>query len=243
MGDHKPNPKLLEQYFFPALLAIILIIVLAAIFTGGDEYDSSATLETNRRAVNGGRVVTRDWCSIEVEALNKKTARKYNISEGIRGVIITEIEGARDVKMKLREGDVICALNGEPIKSVRAFRKESRKIDPQAGMLLDINRAGYQMFVPISGKGGAYNARSGQFQQSNRYKITDVAPFINQDMNLGGYNPPSGVAGGGIENWINQNFGGKYHACLTCGTLLPYTGGKKKKTVLCPNCRNKMVLK
>ena len=242
MRSHKFSKQPGEQYVIPILAAVIFVLVVIALFSD-DHYSNSTELETTMRKIENGQVVNSDWFSVEVSQLDRRTAREYNIPSGTKGVVITEIDGAGDVRMKLRKGDVISGINGERIKSVRDFRTASRNFDPEAGVFLDINRNGSQMFVPISGDRYVSNSRSQPNQTVQRYRLTEPAPFLNRSIDPGGFPMPDGVIGKGIESWVNQHIGGKYFTCMNCGTLVPQNRNHRDKTIYCPNCHKKMILK
>ena len=242
MKSNKSSQQSGEQYVIPTLIAMIIAVVVISLFSD-DNNNNPAEFETTMSQVEDGRVVNKDWFSVEVSQLNRRTARKHNIRKKSGGVIVTEIEGGRDVRMKLREGDVICGINGKRIKSVRDFRKSSRDLDPEAGILLDINRNGKQMFVPITGESNVANSRTNTNRWLQRFGITETMPFLNRDINPRGLQMQDGVIGNWIEGWVNQNFGGGYFTCMNCGTLVPEKRNHANKTVYCPNCHKKMILK
>lgn len=242
MGNQVSISRFSAQYLFPALLAIVLMLVLSAVFTVGD-YNDTPGLETDWISMKNGKIVNRDWFSVEVSGINENTTRKYNIPSATKGVVIVEIEGARDVKNKLQEGDVICGINGRRISNVRDFRKASRIFNPAEGLLLDINRNGYPMYIPISGTGYTSNSQSIQYQNPQPFELLEIAPFLEKGINAGGMHMQNGVIGNAIENWINDNFSDAYYACLTCGTLVPHDYRTKNKNIACPNCGCKMILK
>ena len=138
------------QFIITAVLAIILLLFIFAIFSDFNR-GSSADLEVNRISQRGGRIVKSEWFSVDVIDVNSKNAREWGVSPEKQGVIVTDVEGARDVKLKLHQGDVISGINGKKIKNVRDFRKAIRAFDPQAGLFLDIDRYGYPMYVSIPG--------------------------------------------------------------------------------------------
>ncbi len=232
--------ELSEQYVVPVTFTIVLIIILAAVFTGNSYEDE---LEANRIIRKDGKVTKKDWFSVEVINLNKKNARYWGISADKKGVIVTEVEGIRDVKMKLHAGDVISGINGKEIKSVRDFRKASNEFNPAAGLFLDIDRYGYPLFVSIPGSNYSSNAQFMQTQTPDPYRITGLASGFGSDFNIGAVQAPVGIVGQQFENWINHNFKGQYHSCLNCGTMVPHSGATKNNNIFCPNCGNRMGIK
>lgn len=230
------------QFITPAVLTIILLLLLFAIFSGFNS-DPSAELEANRINQRGSTIEKSEWFSVDVINVNSNNARKWDLSSEKQGVIVTDVEGARDVKLKLHKGDVIRSINGKEIKSVRDFRKASRAFDSKVGLFLDIDRYDYPMYVSIPGSDYTSNAQFSQSPTPDPYNIMDVGPAFGSDINIGRFQNPTGVFGETIESWINNNFEGKYYTCLNCGALVPQTNGIKKRNILCPNCGNRMILK
>ena len=138
------------RFIILAVFAIILLLFIFAIFSGFNS-GSSTEVEVSRINQRGGRIVKSEWFSVDVINLNSYNARKWGVSHKKQGVIVTDVEGARDVKLKLHQGDVIRGINGKEIKSVRDFRKASRAFDPRLGLFLDIDRYGHPMYVSIPG--------------------------------------------------------------------------------------------
>ena len=242
MGNQISGSKISEQYLLPVIFAIVLLLILYAVFTG-DNCNETSELETTRTSMKNGKIVNRDWFSLEVSEINRNTAREYNIPSNTQGIVITEIEGAEDVKMKLQEGDVISGINGKKIRNIRDFRKASRNFNPAEGLFLDINRNSYPIYVTIPGTNSVSNPQFEQYQNQQPFELTEIAPYFGKDIDPGGIQLPDGVISNEIENWINNNFGSDYYACLTCGTLVPHNDMTKNKTISCPNCWQKMVLK
>ena len=150
MNNQNRGEGFSSQFIFSAVLAIILLLFIFAIFSDFNS-GSSAELEVSRINQRGGRIVKSEWFSVDVIDVNSKNAREWGVSPAKQGVIVTDVEGASDVKLKLHQGDVISSINGEKIKNVRDFRKAIRAFDPQGGLFLDIERYGYPMYVSIPG--------------------------------------------------------------------------------------------
>ena len=150
MNNQNRGEGFSAQFIFTAVFAIILLLFIFAIFSDFNS-GSPTEVEVNRINQRGGRIVKSEWFSVDVINVNSKNAREWGVSPEKQGVIVTDVEGARDVKLKLHQGDVITGINGEKIKNVRDFRKAIRAFDPQAGLFLDIDRYGYPMYVSIPG--------------------------------------------------------------------------------------------
>ncbi len=138
------------QFIITTVFAIILLLFIFAIFSDFNS-GSPEEIEVSRINQRGGRIVKSEWFSVDVINVNSKNAREWGVSPAKQGVIVTDVQGAQDVKLKLHQGDVISSINGKKIKNVRDFRKAIRAFNPQAGLFLDIDRYGYPMYVSIPG--------------------------------------------------------------------------------------------
>ncbi|MBW7995928.1 MAG: hypothetical protein FVQ81_05010 [Candidatus Glassbacteria bacterium] len=226
-----------------ALFLLVLVIVIFALFSGnsGRSYETDFSVSGSMR---NGVFVHNEWFSAEVWQVNREIARRYGLPKGTKGLIITELEGNPEVKLKLRNGDVITAINNHEIKNIRDFRKASRGINPIQGMFLDIQRGGHPMYVSVSGGGRGYDSRPYPYNGGTHpFTMAEVAPFMGRDFNVGGMDLRAGVLGRPIERWIESKFGSGCFACPKCGTLVPGDTPASKGRISCPNCNTRMVRK
>ena len=231
-----------EQYLILAAFVIVLILVLSAMIAGSSNNKYSAEWNASGKVQNG-LFIERDWFSVDVRDINDELARKYNLPQGAKGIVVGEVEGNKDLKTKLRKGDLIRGINRIKIDDIRDFRSVSRKINPNNGLLLDIVRDGYPTYVTIPGidETTGNNNQTVKWQNPDPFQMTEIAPILGKNLGTG-----MAFGGGGIgkeiENWFNSNTGG-YYVCMKCGTMVPYNDNLKNKSVYCPNCMNIMFLK
>ena len=87
---------------------------------------------------------------IEVQAIDKKTARELGLSEKSKGVVVTNIDPDSPAgDSGLREGDVIQEINRQEIKSVKDFEKIASGLKKDQAALLLINRRGASLFLTV----------------------------------------------------------------------------------------------
>ena len=231
-----------RQNILVLFVAALLILVLFAMLTGTRKEDMETDSYVSG-SIQKGKYVNNNWFAAEVCEVNRDIAREFNISPRTKGVIIVELEGNRDVLMKLRRGDVITGINNRDVHNLKDYRKAMQKINPIEGMFLDIQRNGYPMYVAVSGSDPASVRQPAGFQNPHPFSMTEVAPFLGRDINVGGMNVESGIIGKQIEQWFGSNFGSGFYACKKCGTLVPGNGNSRKKRIYCPNCGVGMVYK
>jgi serine protease Do len=87
---------------------------------------------------------------IEVQAIDKKTARELGLSDKAKGVVVTNIDPDSPANDSgLREGDVIQEINRQEIKSVKDYEKIASGLKKDQPALLLINRRGASLFLTV----------------------------------------------------------------------------------------------
>jgi serine protease Do len=87
---------------------------------------------------------------IEVQAIDKKTARELGLSDKAKGVVVTNIDPESPASDSgLREGDVIQEINRQEIKSVKDYEKIASGLKKDQPALLLINRRGASLFLTV----------------------------------------------------------------------------------------------
>ncbi len=224
------------------LIAVALLILFLFAMLSGEKNDDMETNFFYSSDMKKGKYAN-NWFAMEVSEISRDIAMEHNISSKTKGVMIVDLDGSRDVFMKLREGDVITGINNRKIENLKDFRKASQNINPVEGMLLDIQRNGYPMYISLSSSSPASVGRPVEFQNPHPFTMTEVAPFLGRDINVGGINIESGIVRKQVEKWVESNFGSGFYACHKCGTLVPDNVIPKNGYVPCPNCSFKMVHK
>ena len=85
--------------------------------------------------------------SIQVGELTPEIARQLNIPNGVRGVVITSVDGTSN--SGLQAGDVIEEINQQPVTSVTAFKKMAGSLDPNGTQVLSVCRRRTRSFVVL----------------------------------------------------------------------------------------------
>ncbi len=231
-----------KHNILPLIAVALLVLFLFALLSGKRNDDVEADFFFSGGKQNG-TYANNNWFAVEVYEVNRDIAREYNISPKTKGVVIVDLDGSRDIFMKMREGDVITGINNKKIVNLKDFRKALQYVNPTEGMFLDIQRNGYPMYISLNGSSLASGRRPVDFQNPHPFTMTEVAPFLGRDINAGGINVESGIVGKQVEKWIESNFGSSLYACPKCGTLVPDNVYSKNKRISCPNCGTHMVSK
>ena len=88
---------------------------------------------------------------LEIQNLDRETARELGLRDKIKGVVITGVEpGSVADQAGLQEGDVIQEINRHPIRSVKEFEKMAASLKKDQKVLLLINRRGSSLFLTVT---------------------------------------------------------------------------------------------
>jgi serine protease Do len=94
--------------------------------------------------------VTRGFMGILPQELTPEMAKQFDLPNG-HGVVIANVEpDAPAAKAGLKVGDVITAINGNPIENVNAFRLEVAAFSPGTTIHLKVARSGQTLEVPVT---------------------------------------------------------------------------------------------
>ncbi len=85
--------------------------------------------------------------AIQVAELTPEVARRLNVPSGVRGVVITNVEGSSS--NRLQAGDVIEEINQQPVTSVAEFEKIANSLDPNGTQVLSVCRQRTRSFIVI----------------------------------------------------------------------------------------------
>ncbi len=86
--------------------------------------------------------------SIEVRELTPQLAQKLGVPLGVRGVVIAQV-GSDIGAGQLRAGDVIEAINQDPVTSVQDYQQAIQALDPNQPQVLSVCRQRSRSFVVV----------------------------------------------------------------------------------------------
>jgi serine protease Do len=86
--------------------------------------------------------------SIEVRELTPQLAQRLGVPAGVRGVVIAQV-GAELAGGQLRAGDVIEAVNQEPVTSVQEYQQAIQSLNPEQPQVLSVCRQRSRSFVVV----------------------------------------------------------------------------------------------
>lgn len=86
--------------------------------------------------------------SLEVRELTPQLAQQLGVPANVRGVVIAQV-GSDTAGGQLRPGDVIEAINQEPIASVQDYQQAIQSLDPEQPQVLSVCRHRSRSFVVV----------------------------------------------------------------------------------------------
>lgn len=86
--------------------------------------------------------------SIEVRELTPELAQKLGVPPSVRGVVVAQV-GAGTGTGPLRAGDLIEAVNQEPVSSVQEYEQAIQRLDPNEPQVLSVCRQRSRSFVVV----------------------------------------------------------------------------------------------
>lgn len=121
----------------------------------GHEKDVTVKIAEQPDAVKTAKAETNTEDSIalagiEVQGLDRKTARELGLNDKAKGVVVTNIDPESPANESgLQPGDVIQEINRQEIKSVKDYEKAASALKKDQPALLLINRRGASLFLTV----------------------------------------------------------------------------------------------
>jgi serine protease Do len=104
--------------------------------------------EPDNQAPNNGGDEQNSLSGIQVADLTPELARQLDLPNGIRGVVVTNVDPAGGTA-ELQKGDVIEEVNQQPVASLADYRKVVNAIDPNQPQVLSVCRHRVRSFVVV----------------------------------------------------------------------------------------------
>lgn len=97
-----------------------------------------------------GRVV-RPWIGIQFDTLDSRVAEQLGVPEGTQGMLVvrTTTDGPAE-RAGLQQGDVITAINGQPVRETADLRRGIRDKKPGDRITLTVQRAERQLKITVT---------------------------------------------------------------------------------------------
>ena len=86
--------------------------------------------------------VSRGWLGVQIQPITKDIAESLGLSEASGALVVAPQEGSPGQKAGIKQGDVITAVNGEPIKDARDLSKRIAAFPPGSKVEVSLWRSG-----------------------------------------------------------------------------------------------------
>lgn len=94
--------------------------------------------------------VTRGWIGVEPQNLSKELLVSLGLPPNTNGVLLSGVlEGGPADRAGLKPGDVLMAVNNQPITDVRALLNQVAQLGPGNDVNIKILRKGKELVLPV----------------------------------------------------------------------------------------------
>jgi serine protease Do len=94
--------------------------------------------------------VERGWLGVQIQPVTKDIADSLGLKEASGALVVAPQEGSPGQKAGIKEGDVITAVNGQPVKDARDLAKRVAAFGPNVKVDVDLWRDGKQQTLPVT---------------------------------------------------------------------------------------------
>ncbi len=110
---------------------------------------SSVAKDVVKELMDDGKV-ERGWLGVQIQPVNKDIAESLGLSEAQGALVVVPQEGSPGAKAGITEGDVITALNGDPIKDARDLARKVAAIGPNTDVEITVWRNGSSETIDVT---------------------------------------------------------------------------------------------
>jgi serine protease Do len=93
--------------------------------------------------------VERGWLGVQIQPVTKDIADSLGLKEASGALVVAPQEGSPGQKAGIKEGDVITAVNGQPIKDARDLARRVAAFGPKTKVDVDLWRDGKAQTLPV----------------------------------------------------------------------------------------------
>jgi serine protease Do len=120
----------------------------------GQAKDLTVTIAEQREKIQVARAESGSaehaLTGVEVQGLDRDTARELGLSEKMKGVVVVNLEpDSWAERAGLMRGDVILQINRQPVASIRDYERIGDSLAKDRPVLLLINRRGASLFLTV----------------------------------------------------------------------------------------------
>ncbi|HEX3443175.1 MAG TPA: trypsin-like peptidase domain-containing protein, partial [Chthoniobacterales bacterium] len=89
------------------------------------------------------------FAGVEVRTLDSQLRSEANIPEDTQGVFVMSVDPSSKLSQQLQAGDIIQAINNQPVASAEDFQKIAQQLDPSRPVVVVLDRDGQQSFIVV----------------------------------------------------------------------------------------------
>ena len=145
--------------------------------------------------------VTRGWIGVQIQPINSEIADSLGLKTSDGALVAEPQLGSPAAKAGVKSGDVITAVNGDPVKDARTLARRISRMAPGASVKLDLIRKGKQETVVLT-LGELPKERLASAEPGSLEQHGSDAKVPKLGLTLA---PANGVAGAGEEGVVVTN--------------------------------------
>ncbi|MCJ8507605.1 Do family serine endopeptidase [Rhizobium lemnae] len=140
--------------------------------------------------------VERGWLGVQIQPVTQEIAESLGLAEAKGALVVSPQNGSPGAKAGIKQGDVITAVNGEPIKDARDLAKKVAAIGPNKKVDVSIWRGGKAQSVEVTlGNLASDEASKAETQQSQQQaQPSSEKALANLGITVGPSDDGTGVA-------------------------------------------------
>jgi serine protease Do len=94
--------------------------------------------------------VERGWLGVQIQPVTQDIADSLGLKDATGALVVAPQEGSPGQKAGIKQGDIIRAVNGQPIKDARDLARRIAAFGPNTKVDIDLWRDGKQQTVPVN---------------------------------------------------------------------------------------------
>ncbi|MFB3904196.1 MAG: DegQ family serine endoprotease [Acidobacteriota bacterium] len=141
------------------------------------------------QVMKNGKVI-RGWVGLAIQDLSPAIAKAFGLDQ-TRGVLIGDVvSGGPAARAGLTTGDIILAMNGEPVTDTHSFRLKVASLSPGTEVKLRILRKGRELDVPVKlsempeDNEARLSEKPGPESAMEGVVVDELTPDVRRELNL-----------------------------------------------------------
>jgi serine protease Do len=120
--------------------------------------------------------VDRGWLGVQIQPVTKDIADSLGLKDASGALVVAPQENSPGAKAGIKEGDVVTAVNGQPVKDARDLARRVAAFPPNTKINVDLWRDGKQQTLPVTLGNLASDAANADPSDSDQKDAAPAAP-------------------------------------------------------------------